>query len=110
MADYYGVSVRELLDGERVQAETVQDAEETVLKLAEYSNEDKRKVARNMHLMFIGGLIAGVLYLVLYLNDLENNFWGGLCQGIMAGMMLVGVIMTSKYANRLREYKMKHFS
>ena len=110
MADYYGISVRELLDGERVQAETKKDVEETVLKVAEYSNEDKRKVTRNMHLLFIAGLIAAVVYLILYLNDLENNFWGGLCQGIMTGMMLVGVIMTSKYASRLREYKIKHFS
>ena len=55
----------------------------------------------------IGGLIAAIVYMILLFTDHADNFWGGLCQGITFGMMIVGVIMTSKYAAKVRAYKMK---
>lgn len=84
-----------------------EELKETVLKVAEYSNEDKLKVARRMHLLFIGGAIAAVLYMILFFTDHADNFLGGLCMGITFGMMIVGVIMTSKYAAEIRAYKMR---
>ena len=44
MADYYEVGIRELLNGERKSEDMNKELEETVLKVAEYSNEDKIKV------------------------------------------------------------------
>ena len=107
MADYYDIELRELLDGERKSKEMNKELKETVLKVAEYSNEDKLKVARRMHLLFIGGAIAAVLYMILFFTDHADNFLGGLCMGITFGMMIVGVIMTSKYAAEIRAYKMR---
>lgn len=112
MADYYDIELRELLDGERKSEEMNKELKETVLKetvlkVAEYSNEDKLKVARRMHLLFIGGAIAAVLYMILFFTDHADNFLGGLCMGITFGMMIVGVIMTSKYAAEIRAYKMR---
>ncbi|MGN0143149.1 MAG: helix-turn-helix domain-containing protein [Roseburia sp.] len=107
MADYYDVELRELLDGERKSEKMNKELEETVLKVADYSNEEKQKMTKRMHLLFIGGLIAAVVYMILFFTDHADNFWGGLCQGITFGMMIVGVIMTSKYAARIREYKMR---
>lgn len=83
------------------------DLEETVLKVVEYSNEDKLKVAKRMHMLFIGGFIAAVIYMILLFTDHADNFLGGMCLGITFGMMIVGVIITSKYAAKIREYKMK---
>ncbi len=107
MADYYGVELRELLDGERKGEEMSKELEETVLKVVEYSNEDKLKVTKRMHLLFIGGFIAAVLYMILLFTDHADNFGGGMCLGITFGMMIVGVIMTSKYATKIRNYKMR---
>lgn len=42
MADYYKVDLRELLDGERKSGTMNKELEETVLKVADYSNEEKR--------------------------------------------------------------------
>ena len=61
---------------------------------------------RNMNYLFIGGTIAGIIYMVLLFNDLDNNFFGGLCVGIMFGMMIVGVIITSRYGFVMREKKL----
>ena len=81
------------------------ELEEAVLKVADYSNEEKQKITRRMHVLFIGGLLAAIVYLVLLFTDHANNFLGGFCQGVTLGMMIVGVVMTSKYAARIRAYK-----
>lgn len=107
MADYYGVELRELLDGERRSGSMNQELEETVLKVAEYSNEDKIKFTQRMHLLFIGGFVAAVTYMILLFTDRSDNFLGGMCLGITFGMMIVGVLMTSKYAVKIRAYKKK---
>lgn len=107
MADYYDVDLRELLDGERKSEKMNKELEETVLKVADYSNEEKQKLTKRMHWLFIGGVIAAVIYVVLVFTDHSNNFLGGMCLGITFGMMIVGVIMTSKYAARIRAYKMR---
>ena len=107
MADYYDVELRELLDGERKSEKMNKELEETVLKVAEYSNEDKIKLTKRMHLLFIGGFVAAVTYMILLFTDRSDNFLGGMCLGITFGMMIVGVLMTSKYAAKIRTYKRK---
>lgn len=107
MADYYDVELRELLDGERKSEKMDKELEETVLKVAEYSNEDKIKLTKRMHLLFIGGFVAAVTYMILLFTDRSDNFLGGMCLGITFGMMIVGVLMTSKYAAKIRTYKRK---
>ena len=109
MADYYDVELRELLDGERKSEKMNRELEETVLKVAEYSNEDKIKLTKRMHLLFIGGFVAAVTYMILLFTDRSDNFLGGMCLGITFGMMIVGVLMTSKYAAKIRTYKRKLF-
>lgn len=105
MSDYYEVELRELLDGERKDEKMDKELEEAVLKVADYSNEEKQKITRRMHVLFIGGLLAAIVYLVLLFTDHADNFLGGFCQGVTLGMMIVGVVMTSKYAARIRAYK-----
>ena len=107
MADYYNLELRELLDGERKSEKMNEELKETVLKVAEYSNKDKLKVTRRMHWLFIAGLVAAIIYMILLFTDQADNYWGGLCLGITFGMMIVGVIMTSKYAGKIREFKIR---
>lgn len=110
LSDYYQVELRELLDGERKGEKMDKELEETVLKVADYSNDEKQKLTRRMHILFIGGLIAAVVYLILLFTDRADNFLGGFCQGVTLGMMIVGVIMTSKYASKIRAYKKRLLS
>lgn len=107
IADYYEVELRELLDGERKDERMDKELEETVLKVADYSNEVKQRITRNMHVLFIGGLVAAIVHMILMFTDHADNFFGGFCQGITLGMMIVGVIMTSKYAAKIRLCKRK---
>lgn len=107
MSDYFDVSLRELLDGERSITKMNKELEETVLKVADYSNEEKKKITKSVHLLFVAGLVASIVYMVLLFTDHADNFVGGFCQGVMLGMMIFGVVMTSKYASRIRTFKLR---
>ncbi|WP_273399649.1 helix-turn-helix domain-containing protein [Traorella massiliensis] len=105
MADYFKVDLRELLDGERKGDKMDKEMEEVVLKVADYSNEEKKKLTRRMHVLFIAGLLAAVVYSLLLFTDNADNFFGSVCLGFTSGMMVVGVIMTSKYAVKIQAFK-----
>ncbi len=105
MADFFGVSLRELLDGKRKDEAVNQETKETILKAADYSGEEKKRFTRRMHGLFIVGLAAAVIFMALYFTDREDNFLGGMCMGITAGMMVVGVIITSRHAAELSAAK-----
>ena len=107
MADYYGVELKEILNGERKSEKMNEELKETVLKVAEFSNEDKRKLTERMNKLFIAGLVAAVIYIILFFTDNADNLIGGLSLGITFGMMIVGVIITSKNVTRIRKMKMR---
>ena len=96
MADYYGVELKEILYVKRKSEKMNEDLKETVLKVAEFSNEDKRKLTERMNKLFIAGLVASVIFIILFFTDNADNLIGGLSLGITFGMMIVGVIITSK--------------
>lgn len=107
MADYYGVELKEILNGERKSEKMNEELKETVLKVAEFSNEDKRKLTERMNKLFIAGLVATVIYIILFFTDNADNLIGGLSLGITFGMMIVGVIITSKNVTKIRKMKMR---
>ena len=75
-----------------------------LIEMADYYDVELTKW---MHLLFIGGFVAAVTYMILLFTDRSDNFLGGMCLGITFGMMIVGVLMTSKYAAKIRTYKRK---
>ena len=107
MSDFYAVDLRELLDGERKGEKMNKELEETVMKVADYSNDEKLKLMQSMHWLFIAGLIAAIVYTVLVFTGHSLNFWGGLCSGITSGMMVIGVFITSKNAAKIRAFKLR---
>ena len=113
LADYYDVDLNEIFHGER-RSETM-DAElkDTLLQASEYSEGIKKKIIKRMHLLFIGGCIAFLFYLVVLFIEPEQtsnlfDFVKGVSLGISFGMVIVGTIMTSKYADRIVQWKVKH--
>ena len=113
LADYYDVDLNEIFHGER-RSETM-DAElkDTLLQASEYSEDIKKKIVKRMHLLFIGGCIAFLFYLVVLFIEPEQtsdlfDFIKGMSLGISFGMVIVGTIMTSKYADRIVQWKVKH--
>lgn len=110
MADYYEVDLRELLDGERKSGKMDKELEETVLKVADYSNEEKMKLTRRMHWVFLVGLVSFILFFVIWFMEPEDaSFMYGYLEGVTLGIplaaVLAGAIMTSKHAIVFRDFK-----
>lgn len=111
IADYYGVEIREILDGERKDVKMNRDLEETVLKVADYSNEERSRLTKRMHILFLTGFICFVIFLVIEALGAADSGTGeavasgalGVAFGIMAG----GVIYTSRYQTKIRAFKMR---
>lgn len=112
LTDYYDVELRELLDGERKSDQMNKELKETVLKVADYSKEEKKKITRRIHWLFITGCISFVIYFIMLFAEPEEptalfDFLHGMSLGISFGVIIVGVIMTSRYAEKIHAYKMK---
>lgn len=111
IADYYEVEIREILDGERKSEKMNKDLEETVLKVADYSNEEKERLTRRMHILFLAGVVAFIIFLILEaLGMADSGFTEGIASfalGISFGMLMVGVIYTSRYIVKIRAFKMR---
>lgn len=112
LSDFYDVDLNEIFHGER-RVETM-DAElkDTLLQAAEYSEGIRKKIVKRIHYLFIAGCIAFLFYLtVLFLEPEQTSdlfdFIKGMSLGVSFGMVVVGTIMTSKYADRIVEWKMK---
>ncbi|MCI8485098.1 MAG: helix-turn-helix transcriptional regulator [Lachnospiraceae bacterium] len=110
IADYYDVDLRDLLDGERKEDQMDKELKETVLKVADYSKEEKGKITRRLHWLFIAGCAAWIFYFVtLFVKPDEPTavfgFLQGMSLGISFGMLIVGTVMTSKYSQKLQSLK-----
>lgn len=111
MADYYGVDLRELLDGERKSEKMDQELKETVLKVADYSNEEKRRLTKVLHWLFVAGVISFVCFFILLLvGPKEPTFIIGLLEGITLSipfvMVSVGALFTGKHYSNLKQNKL----
>ena len=87
------------------------ELKETVLQVADYSGEEKARLTRRMHGMFIAGLLGFTAFLVITLLGLDKTApyetIGSFGLGIGFGMVIIGTIFTSKYAARIREFKQR---
>ena len=101
IADFYGVEIREILEGERT--ETVNTNEkENLLLIADYTNQEKKNLTRLMRIFFLSGLAALGLYMVL-----DNEFISAFLLGAVAGTLLLGVFFTTKHMAKVRAFKLR---
>ena len=111
LSDFYGVELRELLNGERRNGQMNEVMKETVLQVADYSNEEKARLLRRMHWLFVAGLIGFVAFFIITVAGLNKispyEEIGSFGLGIALGMIILGVIFTSRYAARIREFKQR---
>ena len=111
IADYYDVELREILDGERKKEHMDKEMKETVLKVADYSNNEKSRLTKRIHYIFIAGVVAFIVYMVLEIMDLtEIGVYEDIASfalGLVFGILLVGVIATSRYMSKIKAFKMR---
>lgn len=111
IANYFGVSIDEFLNGERKNDMVDKRTEETLLKVADYTNEERIRVTRQLNRIFMAGIIAFLVYMVLGINGLtETGIYEDIASfalGLVFGVLLVGVIYTSRYMVKIMAFKMR---
>lgn len=109
IADYYEVEIREILDGERKSEKMNKELKETVLKVADYSNEERKKLSKRMHILFLVAILAFLAFMVMDMIGVSESgltgFIKGISLGISFGMLIVGALITSKYFDEFRKAK-----
>lgn len=113
MADYYNVELRELLDGERKSEKMNKALEETVLKIAGYSNDEKMRLMKKLHVFSWIGVIAFIIFMILEMVGLADSgnteSVASLCAGISFGMLIISVIYTSRHIFKIQAFKKRIF-
>ncbi|MBD5542660.1 MAG: helix-turn-helix domain-containing protein [Lachnospiraceae bacterium] len=111
MADYYEVDIRELIDGERKSEIMNKEMEETILKVADYSNYDKEKHAKGICIYFGVGIVVFLLYFMAkmtgILSDGVDSVLIGLLLDLAFGIMVTGLIYTSGYLVKIHAFKQR---
>lgn len=109
IADYYDVDIREILDGERKSEKMDKETKETILKIADYSNEEKVVFTKRLNVLFIVGVFSIILFLVVDTMDFPETgligFIKGVSLGISLGMLIVGALYTSGYFWKIKAFK-----
>ena len=111
LSDFYAVDLRELLDGERREQKMDKELEETVLKVAEYSNAGKERIKKVVNVYFVLGILALVANVALEVLDLDGTFEigfvKGVSYGIALGAMIMGILYTTGLMERFRAFKLR---
>lgn len=111
LADFYDVDLRDMLTGKTEDEPVDQQLKETALMVAEYSNEEKLKITRRFHILFFFGCLAMITFIVTFFLDIEGEIWydvlQGVTLGVSLGMLIIGFLITSRNAEKLREAKLR---
>ena len=111
MANFFDVGIEELLDGERKENTMEKIQEESLLKVAEYGNDEKLKFSKRLFNIFIAGLIALIIYMFLETQGLtETKTYDNIASfmlGFVFSVLLIGIMYTSKYMVKIRLFKQR---
>lgn len=111
LSDFCAVDLRELLDGERREQKMDKELEETVLKVAEYSNAGKERIKRVVNAYFVLGILALAVNVAMEVLGLDETFGVGFVKGVSYGIalgaMIMGILYTTGLMERFRAFKMR---
>lgn len=109
IANYYDVSIEEILDGERKKEMIDKETEQVLLKVADYENDEKKRFSKRICGLFIAAALAFVLYSVLNFMGLDAKGVyeqiASYAMGIVGGALLIGVLYTGGYIAKIQEFK-----
>lgn len=109
LANFFQITIEELLDGEKKEADMNNDKEDAMLKVSDYENEQKLRMIRILIWFFIVGIIASIVSMVMKSQGLaSDDFYDvivGFLDGLVTGVLVFGLIVTFKYMNRIKEYQ-----
>lgn len=111
IAEYFDVHIEEILDGERKTPILEKETKNTLLKVADYSTNENIIFSKRLNYIFLMGLAAYIVYMLIDIQHLTaiplyNNI-ASFALGLVLGVLLVGVLYTSRYISKIKAFKMR---
>ena len=114
ISDFYGVDLREILDGERKSKQMDKEIKETVLKVAEYENEGKKRSSIVVIVYSVLGIISLLANLMMNMIEMPDTFMTGFLEGMTIAVALVAMALGIAYATgtlaKLYSFKKRLFT
>lgn len=111
ISDYYEINLRELLDGERKSENMNKELEETVLKAVDYTNSETEKYIKRIHFLLLAGAVLWFASQIISHTGLTGNYVlsaiSDFSEGATCGIVICGIIITSRYGQRLHAFKQR---
>lgn len=114
MSDYYEVDLREILNGERKSGNMDKEMKETVLQAVDYTNTEAERYNKRVRLCNAIAMALFLLYTIIrdtvaYTDYFVVKTVADIAQGLAIGMLLAGLIMSSRYGAKVRAFKQRLF-
>lgn len=111
LAKYYNVGVEAILNGNPVTAEAESLSDDVMHAVAVYTTEEKIAIRKRFHQLCWIGTLGMLCFLLFDFMGLSERFpfdaIGGFGLGIALGMLIYGILMTSRYGKKIQEAKQK---
>lgn len=110
ISDFYEVDLRDILNGEKKKQESQEDVNGSILQAVNYSNIEAEKYNKRIFICEIIAVVLIVLAVMLKdtsiysINPLMQNLVS-LTEGLGVGLMIAGLLMTSRYGQKLNNLK-----
>ena len=114
ISDYYEVDLREILNGERKSENMNKEMKETILQAVDYTNTEAEKYNKRVRLCNAIAMAFILLYIIIrdmtiYANYPVVRAGADIAEGLGVGMLLAGLIVSSRYGAKVREFKQRIF-
>lgn len=111
LSDYYEIELRELLEGKRKSEKMNKELEETVLKAVDYANTETEQYTKKVNwLLLVGALLWFIAQVInhsglteIYILSALSDF----AEGVAGGMLICGIVVTSRYGQRIKAFKLR---
>lgn len=110
ISDYYEVDLREILNGERKGENMDKEMKETVLQAVDYTNTEAEKYNKRVRICNAIAMLLVAAYSILKDTTIYNDNYivmagANFAEGMAIGMLLIGIIMSSRYGFKIRNFK-----
>ena len=112
ISDYYEIDLREILNGERKSENMDKEVKETVLQAVEYTNTEAEIFNKRVRMCNAFAMILVFGHTLIRESAIYNTnsvvmAATDFAQGAAVGLLLMGIIMLSRYGNKIRKFKQR---
>ena len=109
LADFYDVSIPEIIDGERKSEQMNEELKETVIKVTDYTETNNARLLKRVRIIGITGVITILIAMVMDAGGLAvSPFWESVKRDLYAwtlGTLIANILYTTGWLKRISEKK-----